>query len=51
MFGHVAAGPLVLVCFTGGPAGRIRIVSARRATRLEQQDYEENAEGMITLGG
>jgi uncharacterized DUF497 family protein len=44
IIGHTAAGPLLLICFTEGPAGRIRIVSARGATRLEQQDYEENAE-------
>lgn len=39
--GHSAKGRLVLVCFTVRGT-RIRIISARRATRLERKDYEKN---------
>jgi hypothetical protein len=42
--GHSTTGALLLVCFTERPKRRVRIFSARRATRPEQQDYEENAE-------
>jgi uncharacterized DUF497 family protein len=28
------------VCFTEAEEGRVRIISARRATRREQHDYE-----------
>jgi hypothetical protein len=41
--GHSVAKQLLLVCFTERETGRIRIISARRATRLEQHDYEEDA--------
>ncbi|MCL5745398.1 MAG: BrnT family toxin [Acidobacteria bacterium] len=33
---------LLVVCFTDRAKGRIRIISARGATRGEQQDYEEH---------
>ena len=33
---------LLLVCFTEPEEGRVRIISARRATRREQHDYEEH---------
>jgi uncharacterized DUF497 family protein len=39
--GHSLENRLLLVCFTER-AGRIRIISARRATKLERKDYEEN---------
>ena len=39
--GHSAENRLLLVCFTER-AGAIRIISARRATQREQNDYEEN---------
>jgi uncharacterized DUF497 family protein len=39
---HSQAKRLLLVCFTESDEGRVRIVSARRATRREQRDYEEN---------
>ena len=42
MVGHSSEKGLLLVCFTELEMGRVRIISARRATRLEQQDYEEN---------
>jgi len=42
MIGHSANNRLLLVCFTER-AGAIRIISARRVTRKEQRDYEENA--------
>jgi len=38
--GHSTRGRLLLVYFTERP-GVIRLISARRATRLERQDYEE----------
>jgi uncharacterized DUF497 family protein len=41
--GHSAAKRLLLVCFTEPETGRIRIISAGRATRAEQHDYEEQA--------
>ncbi len=39
--GQSAARRLLLVCFTEPGSDRIRIVSARRATRAERHDYEE----------
>jgi uncharacterized protein len=41
VIGHPVKQRLILVCFTVQET-RIRIISARRATRLERQDYEEN---------
>ena len=41
MIGHSVKYRLILVCFTVRGT-RIRIVSARRATRLERKDYEEH---------
>ena len=38
--GHSQAGRLLLVCFTELAESRIRIIGARRATRREQYDYE-----------
>ncbi len=38
--GHSATGRLLLVNFTER-AERIRIISAREATRMEKRDYEE----------
>jgi uncharacterized protein len=41
IIGHSAKQRLLLVCFTArGPT--IRLFSARRATKRERQDYEEN---------
>jgi uncharacterized protein len=40
--GHSRAKRLLLVCFTERKDGRVRIVSARRATRREQHDYENH---------
>ena len=42
IIGHSAAKHLLLVCFTERETDRIRIISARRATRAEQHDYEEH---------
>ena len=39
--GHSILERLLLVSFTEPGTDRIRIVSARRATRKEQNDYEE----------
>jgi len=39
--GHSANNQLLLVCFTER-IGAIRIISARRATKREHRDYEEN---------
>jgi uncharacterized DUF497 family protein len=41
LVGHSVDGPLILVSFTDRE-GRIRIISARRATRREHRDYEES---------
>ena len=41
LIGHSAEGELILVNFTGID-DRIRIFSARKATRRERKDYEEN---------
>jgi len=38
--GHSAAKHLLLVCFTEPETNRIRIISARRATKVEQHDCE-----------
>ncbi len=40
--GHSQAKRLVLVCFPEPEEGRARIISARRATRREQHDYEDH---------
>lgn len=42
IIGHSQSGLLLLVCFTERSEGRIRLISARRATKGEQSDYEEN---------
>jgi uncharacterized DUF497 family protein len=39
--GHSAKNRLLLVCFTER-AEAVRIISARRATKQERKDYEEN---------
>jgi uncharacterized DUF497 family protein len=44
ILGHSGENRLLLVSFTER-AGAIRIISARRATRKERQDYEENPRG------
>jgi len=41
IIGHSAKDRLLLVSFTER-AGAVRIISARRATRQERKDYEEN---------
>jgi uncharacterized DUF497 family protein len=45
LVGHSIAKRLLLVSFTERRSGTIRIISARRATRSEQQVYEENIAG------
>lgn len=42
IIGHSSSKRLLLVCFTELATGRIRVISARRATKKEQRDYEEN---------
>jgi uncharacterized DUF497 family protein len=42
IIGHSAAKHLLLVCFTEPTTDHIRIISARRATKAEQHDYEEH---------
>lgn len=41
LIGHSARQQLILVNFTGID-DRVRILSARKATRMERKDYEEN---------
>jgi len=43
LIGHSIAGRLLLVSFTERGRDRVRIISARLATRKEHKDYEENA--------
>ena len=43
--GHSSDGRLLLVSFTEREIGLVRIISARRATRRERNDYEENQYG------
>lgn len=42
IIGRAATGKLLLVCFSEPLEDQVRIISARRATKREQQDYEEN---------
>ncbi len=42
IIGQSRSKRLPLVCFTEPEEGRVRIISARRATRREQHDYEEH---------
>ena len=42
IIGQSTAKHLLLVCFTEPMMDRIRIISARRATKAEQRDYEEH---------
>jgi hypothetical protein len=42
IIGHSSRRRLLLVSFTEVAANRVRIISARRVTRGEQRDYEEN---------
>jgi len=41
IIGHSRAGRLLLVCFTDRASDSVRIISARRATKKELQDYED----------
>jgi uncharacterized DUF497 family protein len=43
--GHSIDGRLLLVSFTERETGVVRIISARRVTRRERNDYEENQYG------
>ncbi len=42
IIGHSVTGRLLLVGFTERPEERLRLISARAATREERQDYEDN---------
>jgi uncharacterized protein len=42
LIGHSQAMRLLLVCFAELEDGRVRLISARRATRRERHDYEEH---------
>ena len=44
VIGHSSSGRLLLVCFTER-GDVIRIISARKVTRKERNDYEENELG------
>jgi uncharacterized DUF497 family protein len=43
VIGFSALSKLLLVCFVEKQGDIIRIISARKATRKEKEDYEENA--------
>jgi hypothetical protein len=47
IIGRSSMTKLLLVCFIETEENQIRIISARRATKLEQHDYEENVTGQI----
>jgi len=47
VIGHSSEDRLLLVCFTER-GDVIRIISARKATRKERNDYEENELGQIS---
>jgi uncharacterized DUF497 family protein len=42
IIGHSSAKRLLLVCFAESEPDRVRIISARRATKEERHDYEEH---------
>ncbi len=42
IIGHSVTGRLLLVGFTERPEERLRLISARAATRKERQNYEDN---------
>ena len=42
IIGHSILDRLLVVCFTERAKDRVRIFSARLATKREQKDYEEN---------
>jgi uncharacterized protein len=42
IIGHSSATRLLVISFTQPGPDIVRIISARRATKREQQDYEEN---------
>jgi uncharacterized DUF497 family protein len=44
ILGYSILNRLLLVSFTERVRNRVRIISARQATRREQRDYEENIE-------
>lgn len=45
IMGHSARNRLLLICFTERRT-RVRLISARKSTPLEQKDYEEKARRM-----
>jgi uncharacterized DUF497 family protein len=45
IIGHSIVKRQIIVCSTERSKDRIRIFSARRATRMEQKDYEEHRQG------
>ena len=47
IIGYSTLSRLVLVCFVERSEDTIRIISARRATKAEVRDYEENARNQI----
>ena len=42
IIGHSQSSELLLVCFAERVGNGIRIISARRATKREQRDYEDH---------
>ena len=44
LIGHSSAGHLLLISFREVAPNRIRLISARSATRREKHSYEENVE-------
>ena len=48
IIGFSALRRLILVCFVERSEDTIRIISARRATKVEIRDYEKNAQHKIS---
>jgi uncharacterized DUF497 family protein len=42
IIGHSAIGHILVISFTERDGEKLRIISARKATKLERSDYEEN---------
>lgn len=51
IIGYSTLSRLVLVCFVERSKDTIRIISARRATKAEIRDYEENARNQTSQSG
>ena len=51
IIGHSISGRLLIVCFTERMKDTVRIISARKASRKEREDYENYAKFKNRPGG